>query len=530
VSDRDRLRQLGQLDLGAYIEAASGSDLWSIQQRIATAVTERRARVAVPSCNASGKTWLAARLALAFYDSYTPGTPCLACDPNGDKGGCRGAKVLTTSSKAEHLRDALWAEMRIAYVQWRENGVLLEGTMAAGQNLRLESGPNHFIVGYSPNHAEGFQGFHAAHKLIIGDEATSLDAQMQQGITGLLATGDSRLLLTFNPTTDDTYAALECRSPRTDGIKITAYDTPGFTDEPMPDGANLTTPEWLDELKDKGMGPGTYEWTTRVEADFWTIGDDVLISKDLFDRAYGSPIYEGTRCLGIDLAPYGSDENIIAVRDGNALTSLKAYPSMRMDLFFEGPVADEIRRVDPHYLIWDADGVGSGVYGDVDRVVGRYNAMEHGLVMLPFRGGTKVDTKFVNSRAAWWWGLRRRFENGQIALALPEDQKLREQITDIRYSITDAGDVKVETKEAMRKRGNESPDRGDAVMYAFSLVEELPIPTMVSESPVADYFGLPDRSDAAMWRRDLKGLRERKSRGKTPWDALPKGAMAWDDL
>lgn len=530
MNSRDRLRQLGQLDLGAWVEVATGSGLWTVQRQIGQATSVRRARVAVPSCNASGKTFLAARLALAFYDAYTPGTPCALCDPTGTRGGCRGSKILTTSSKAEHLRDALWAEMRLAKIELEERGIILPGTMARGQNLRLEEGPNHFIVGYSPNHAEGFQGFHAAHKLILGDEATSLDAQMQQGITGLLATGDSRLLLIFNPTTDDTYAALECRSPRTNVIKITAYDTPNFTDEPVPENANLTTPEWLEELQDKGMGPGTYEWTTRVLADFWTMGDDVLISGDAFDRAKAGTLIEGTRALGIDLAPYGSDENVICYRDGNAPLSIKAYPSMRQDLFWEGPVADEVRRVDPHYLIWDADGVGAGVYGYADTLAARHNANGGNVVLLPFRGGTSVETRFTNTRSAWWWNLRRRFEAGTISLAaLPDDQKLRAQVTDIRYSVTDKGDIKVETKKHMKERGVESPDRGDALMYAFSMVDELPIPSKVVETPLLDISGVSDRSVEAMRARDKARMR-RKHASRTPWRKVAPGEGAWDDL
>lgn len=525
---RDRLRQLGQLDLGAWVEAATGSELWSVQRRIGVATSKRRARVAVPSCNASGKTFLAARLALAFYDSYTPGTPCLACDPTGTKGGCRGSKILTTSSKAEHLRDALWAEMRMAHQQLADNGIILPGVMAKGQNLRLEENGSHFIVGYSPNHAEGFQGFHAPHKLILGDEATSLDVQMQQGITGLLATGDSRLLLIFNPTTDDTYAALECRSPRTEIIKITAYDTPHFTDEPVPEGSNLTQPEWLEELADKGMGPGTYEWTTRVLADFWTMGDDVLIPADSYDRAAMTTVIEGTRALGVDMASYGSDENVIAYRDGNSLVRLDAFPSMRMDLFWEGPVAEAVRRSDPHYLIYDADGVGAGVIGYADAVVARHNANGGNLVLLPFRGGVKVSTKFLNARSAWLWALRRRFESGTIALPLPPDQKLRDQVTDIRYSITDSGDIKVETKDHMKRRGVTSPDRLDGLYYAFSMVEELPIPSKVIETPVTDAYGVADRSAEAMLKRDRERMR-RKHNSHTPWAKPPPGG-AWDDI
>lgn len=523
---RTRLRQLGQLDLGAWVEAATGRELWSVQRRIAAAVSKRRARVAVPSCNASGKTFSAAQLVLAFYDSYTPGTPCIQCG-----GPCGGAKVLTTSSKLEHLRDNLWGEIRTAYYALENKGIIIPGKMSQGNNLRLESQPNHFLIGLSPNHAEGFQGFHSPHKLILGDEATSLDAQMQQGITGLLATGDSRLALIFNPTTDDTYAALECRSPRTEVIKIRAWDTPHFTGEPVPPGSNLTTPEWIEELKDKGMGPGTYEWTTRVEADFWTQGDDVLISPDNFDKADAAPHVEGTRALGIDLAPYGSDENIIAYRDGNALTKMKAFPAMRQDLFWESAVADAVRAHDPDYLIWDADGVGSGVYGYAEKIMLEHNAKGGNVVLLPFRGGTRVDAKFNNSRSAWWWALRRRFEMGAIALTLPRDDKLRKQTIDIRYSITDNGDIKVETKEKMKKRGLESPDRADAMMYAFSMVDELPVPSRVVDTPVQDFSGVKDRSEKAMWERDLAEIRRPKHLERpTPWDPLPAGRSAWDDL
>lgn len=527
MNARDRLRQLGQIDLGMWVEAALGRDLWNIQQRIATATSKRRARVAVPSCNASGKTWTGARLALAFYDAFTPGAPCVIC-----KGPCGGAKILTTSSKAEHLRDALWSEIRLAYYELENNGIELPGVMSKGQNLRLESAPNHFMVGMSPNHAEGFQGFHAAHKLILGDEATSLDEQMQQGIAGLLATGDSRLLLIFNPTTDDTYAALETRSPSTEVIKIRAWDTPNFTGEAVPDGANLTTPEWIEELKDKGMGPGTYEWTTRVEADFWTQGDDVLVSGEVFDAATQGFHIEGTRALGVDLAPYGTDENVIAFRDGNALTKIEAHTAMQPNLFIEGPVADAVRRHRPDYLIWDADGVGSGVYGDMERMMAAYNARGGNLVLLPFRGGVSVSAKFNNARSAWWWALRRRFHQGNgIVLTLPRDDKLRDQITDIRYSITDAGDIKVEPKAHMKKRGRESPDRADAAMYAFSMVEELPIPHQVVEQPLVNLTGVKDRSPEAMWERDMEQLRRPRHLDRpTPWDRLPAGKQAWDDL
>ena len=484
----------------------------------------------MPSCNASGKSFLASRLALAFYDSFTPGVPCIHCG-----GPCGGSKILTTSSTHEHLRDALWSEMRIAYYDLQAKGLFTEkdGKMGIGDNLRLESGPDHFIIGKSPKKAEGFQGFHAPHKLILGDEATSLDDEMQQGITGLLATADSRLFLIFNPTTDDTYAALETRSKRTEVIRIKAWDTPHFTGEEVPEGANLTTPEWIEELQEKGMGPGTYEWTTRVEAEFWGQGDDVLITTDLFDSAFGVAHYEGTRALGVDLAPYGSDENVIAWRQGNGLIRLDAFPAMRPDLFFQGPVAQAVDRFKPDYLIWDADGVGAGAIGYAEDLAHRHNMSdEQNMVLLPFRGGLGVETAYNNTRSAWWWALRRRFLSGGISLApFAPDSKLRDQITDIHYGVTAKGDIKVEPKDVMKRRGRESPDRADAVMYSFALVDELPHPTKAMQTPLLDMAGgLPDRSEKAMRRKDRERIRRNGFEQASPWRKLGPGDMAWDDL
>ncbi len=63
---RDELRQLGQVNLGKWIQKARGNELWSIQQEISTELSVPRAKLAVPSTNASGKTFLAANLAIAF--------------------------------------------------------------------------------------------------------------------------------------------------------------------------------------------------------------------------------------------------------------------------------------------------------------------------------------------------------------------------------------------------------------------------------------------------------------------------------
>jgi hypothetical protein len=491
---------LGQADLGEWIQIASGETLWTRQREIARAISVPRAHVAVPSCNASGKTWLAGRIVQAFYDAYTPGTPCIECDPTGTMGGCRGSKVITTSSKYEHLRDNLWGELRMSFPKISRR-VGMDGRLYEG-DLRLEGGPDHFITGQSAASAEGMQGYHSAHKLILGDEATAVSEEVSQGITGLLASGDARLLLIFNPTTPDTYAATQARSPRTDTIKITAYDTPNFTGEKVPQGANLVNQGFLDDLEAQGMGPGSYEWTTRVLAEFWDLSDNTLIPETWVDKAW-KPIQDGTqmgatRQVGIDLATYGNAESVVVVREGDEVIDLKAFPSSRMDNFWRGPVMDIVRQYGPHYVVYDADGVGAGVIGYAEDVQAQ---MIGGGQLIPFRGAKKINEQHTNARSAWWWHLRRRFEADRIRLCIPRDPKLIGQLTSVGYTI-EAGKIKVETKETMRKRGVGSPDRGDALVYAFAFSDDLVTPIVrPNPTPVSDHFGIrPNPGDRDEYR------------------------------
>jgi hypothetical protein len=511
VEERNLLRELGQQDLGKWIMAARNLELWSKQRKILTALSKPRAKLVVPSTNASGKTFLAANAVIAFYDAFTPGTYCLQCDPFGNKGGCRGCKVLTTSSKEIHLKDNLWGEIRMALADLARQGIEIPGVLAEADTLLIDSWGNHFIRGQVATKEEGFQGYHAAHKLIVGDEATSVGRDVARGINSLMATADTRLLLIFNPTTNDTYAADMSRSERSQVIRITAFDTPHFTDEHVPEGSNLTTPEYLEDLIAQGMGPGSYEWTTRIEAQFWDQGEDVLIPPGWVHAAKArAPLVLGTVGMGIDLAPYGNAEAAIGVRRGDNLVDLKAYPSMRTDHFINGdpdsnelsPVRRMVRAYGPWVIVYDADGVGAGAIGDFTRLhewAIKNRFMDPHSLIIPFRGGKKIDDHYTNARSAWWWALRARFERGNISLQAT-DPKTEAQLSQLTYRHTNTGEIRVETKEEMRNRSLESPDRGDCVMYTYAFSEQLPNPDLTPANQFVVTQGyVEDHSEASMW-------------------------------
>jgi hypothetical protein len=111
----------------------------------------------------------------------------------------------------------------------------------------------------------------------------------------------------------------------------------------------------------------------------------------------------------------------------------------------------------------DADGLGAGVF---DRLI------ELGYSVGEIRGGmrsTEPDD-YVDLRAEWYWKLRERFERGDIDID-PYDKELAKQLVKIKWSLTSRGQVKIESKKEMRARGLPSPDRADALAYAFAQIE-----------------------------------------------------------
>jgi phage terminase large subunit len=74
--------------------------------------------------------------------------------------------------------------------------------------------------------------------------------------------------------------------------------------------------------------------------------------------------------------------------------------------------------------------------------------------------------RFANLKAELYWGLRERFEAGDVG-GLKDEQAIS-QLATIRYSYNPRGQLIIETKEDARKRDIKSPDRAEAMMLAYA--------------------------------------------------------------
>jgi hypothetical protein len=84
--------------------------------------------------------------------------------------------------------------------------------------------------------------------------------------------------------------------------------------------------------------------------------------------------------------------------------------------------------------------------------------------------------RFLNLKAEWFWSLRERFQAGQ-ARGL-RDERTLSQLALIRYKPNARGQIVIESKEELLRRGVKSPDRADSVMLAFAVRQD-PVDALV---------------------------------------------------
>lgn len=188
--------------------------------------------------------------------------------------------------------------------------------------------------------------------------------------------------------------------------------------------------------------------------------------------------------LGIDIARFGGDENIVASRKGSVARII--YESKLQDTMkTTGEIGITLKEVKPNAAKVDSIGVGAGVFDRLKELKFPVHEFISGA-----RAGDKE--KFINLRAESAWGFRKRLEDGLVDL--PEDSDLIAQLCGIRYKIRSDSRIQVESKEEMRKRGLKSPSKADAVIMAFAFWEEAIEEQAVASEQVAS--GFTDEADS----------------------------------
>ncbi len=421
-------------------------------------------RTAVSSGHSVGKSWLSAKLALTFLILHYP------------------SKVVTTAPTWFQIEKILWSEIRSSHAKARFpiGGTLLQ------MELRLEE--DWFAVGLSTTEgvatrefgAVKMQGFHSPNLLVILDEAPGVPREIWRAVESLI-TGDNNKVLAIGNPTSPSGDFFECfKSPLWSTMYISCLDHPNVVSgqELIP---GCVTRSWVEDRK-TAWGEDSPLYRAKVLGQFPDEGEDTLFPLSWVEDAAKrvlSPL--GTRRLGGDIARFGPDRTVLYEITGQVAKlkdSAKKQDTMVTagkiknlieehlpDCYIgeDGKKLDDCKYDDYHYdhVGIDDAGVGGGVS---DRLVEQDVSIDR----VNFGESAIESERFINVRAEAYWILRDALNpKSTDPLQIEDDDDLLHELTNIKFSFTSKGQIKIESKDEIKKRIGRSPDKADALAIAY---------------------------------------------------------------
>jgi len=460
-----------------WLEDTFGIDLWEKQEEIINTVWESRFTV-VKSCYASGKSFTAACLAIAFVHLYPDSV------------------VITTAPSYRQL-DNIWNVVH----QLKEKRKAQLGSRFLKHEIRCN--PGHYAMGFTTNMPERVQGMHAANVMIIVDESAGIEPEINERLDALMTGENCYRLDIGNPLSPEGHFYEMFQQDRYSKITISAFDTPNLEagKEVIP---GLVTDIWVEEQREK-YGVDSPVWKSQVEGEFPGVSEEGLIPLTWIEKAitrYENSEPNGEPRYGFDPSGAGLNSNVLCKRSGNFIEWLDEWQTAE-----PAQTAKRIKdRVGGFHEVYvDSIGAGWGVYHRI--VEEGVNAISVNVKQTPEHD---PDDRFLNLRAQLYWNLRESFDPEQSnPIAIPPDEELKSQLGNLKYETTSKGKIKLEPKDKMRKRGMQSPDKADALMLSEAGTSSDMVPLSEDVETMSEMMTLSSREPEfsyGSWEHGMKNL------------------------
>lgn len=393
-------------------------------------------RVAWVGGHSTGKT-VAAAILVIWYLLTRPGCRC----------------VITSATFERQVGRVIFAKIK-GMVAGASEPLPLD---VYGTRCEVSGYPEWSCEGVPSSKPENFAGFHSTHMLVIADEAKAIEHSVFIELQSVLASAvkENRLVMvsTAGPAQGYFYQAFQ----RPDLWKL--HRVPS-TDSPYATG-------YAERMLEDCLGPDDPVYRMRVLAEFASNVEGQLIPIEAIQAAVGREFEDPEKderaaiVLGCDIARFGEDQSVIAIRQGRRVTGLKAWRGADTMVTAERIVSEANSRGVGLVFI-DEAGVGGGPLDRVKQLVERKDRIRGVNVARTARD----DRTFTNLRAELSWRLRERFEKGEIAI--PDDTALISELAALRYGYDQKARIKLEPKDEAKSRLGRSPDRADSVMLAYA--------------------------------------------------------------
>lgn len=445
-------------------------------------------RVAVRSLHGIGKTTIEAWVVLWFATTRDPDD----------------WKCPTTAGVWRQLKQYLWPEIHkwAKRLRWDRlgRGPFVRSVELLLLELKLDGGNAFAVASDDPAKIEGV---HADSVCYLYDEAKSIAAATFDASEGAFAgagadTGQEAFALAMSTPGAPTgrFYDIHRRKPGLEDWFVVHVTLQDAID------AGRVSDEWARRMA-RQWGVDSAAYKNRVLGEFAAEDEEGVIPLAWVELAVerwhawrDDPKASGVvTAQGVDVARFGTDKTVIALRCGPVVARLNEYS--RIDTTTTTQlVKDNLHRWPKATAIVDVIGIGAGVYDqliEANRPAVPFNAAE-GTDLMDSSG----TLGFANKRSAAWWGLRERLDPSQpggSSVALPPDDELTGDLTTPRWRTTAGGKIQVESREDIRKRLGRSPDKGTAVVQSFWLDGGAPMIVKGQREPDAKGEELDDMGE-----------------------------------
>lgn len=439
-------------DPALWAKEVLGKHMWSKQREIAKSIVENT-HTAVVSCNGAGKSGLAGMLAVWWIATHDPYDVALIC----------------SAPTYVQIARVLFREIQDNFKLAAQHGHKLPGYITQGQEWKLDDGT---VIAFGRRPADkdivsAFQGIHRRYVMVILDEAGGIPEDLYTATEAVTNTEGARVLAIGNPDQRGTsFHRIFREDPTWKKIKISAYDTPNFTEERNEVPAELLPlliqPAWVEKQK-LSWGEESARFKSKVLGEFPDEADNTFFSQTAIDRGIDADLVEDFSIvpkLGVDVARFGEDDSVAYLNRGGRVRVVERWTKATAI-----ETANRIHRIAIDNGCDEVRIDGAGLGGPIIDIVASLANGSYTVLSMLGSAASPDNTRWHNARAYNFDSLREQLMANEIDLD-PDDKALLDELLMIQYKFSAKGAIQIESKDDMRSRGIKSPDSLDALVYA----------------------------------------------------------------
>ncbi len=404
-------------------------------------------------------------------------------------------KGVVTANTETQLKTKTWAELGKWFHMFIARELFrLTATALFSRDPDRERTWRIDMVPWSEHNIVAFQGLHNEGKrlLIVFDEAAVIPDGIHEAADGCMTDANTqRIWLMFGNPNAPTGRFREAFAGgrfanrwQTDAIDSRSVS---FTDK-------RESQNWIDDY-----GEDSDFVRIRVRGVFPRSGTIQFIGSDLVRAAAQRDVSVyvfDSLCIGVDVARFGDDESVIYFRKGRDGRSIPPVRLRGVDtMTLASRVAESYLHHRADAVFVDGGGVGGGVVDRLRQLRVPVIEVQFGAKSDNNFGSVESGIQYANKRAEIWGSTKEWLTVG----AIPDLPDLVAGLTAPEYGFKPTGEILLESKDAMRKRGVSSPDLADALAltFAYPVVPKLRLEDRADRLVVTEYDPLTQHETEA---------------------------------